>query len=143
MSGHLDHETTDTEAALTQVQHIAYDGVLMIEAERAKGRGGDDSGLPEYIAALEAKVERIANIAESGEPEDGFRATLEGWAWRSADSVESGQLVDLGGEQGRLGEPREVSGTSQAGTTVYLEFNDDQPGASMAYDVRVWVKADR
>lgn len=143
MSHHHEEEedrANNQELALTQIQHVAHDGVLMIEA--SKRGDGHKPNCGEYIAALEAKVERIANIAEVGEPDEDFRAEVETESWEllTVDHVESGLLVDLDNEGKREGEPREVSGTSRSGTTVYLEFNDDQPGAQFAADELVWIR---
>lgn len=70
----------------------------------------------------------------------GLPSTGDNW-WRcSADSVSAGMLVDLGDEAGRDGEPREVLTTQPIGNEIYLEFNDDDPGAKFSYDERVWVR---
>lgn len=131
------------EQALTQIQHIAHDGALMIEASRKSD--GHKPNCGEYIAALEAKVERIANIAEVGEPDElsvpePIPSTGDNWQRCSADSVHPGMLVDLGDELVREGEPREVVSRQPVGNEIYLEFNDDDPGAKFSYDELVWVR---
>lgn len=64
-----------TEGALSQIQTIAYDGVLALEAQR-EARGGVSTSLTDDERAAKAKLERIANIAESGKPDEDFRQAV-------------------------------------------------------------------
>lgn len=58
----------------------------------------------------------------------------------SADSVEPGDWIALDNDGKPDTEPRKVASARQGGTTVYVEFNDDEPGAGFAYDERVWLR---
>lgn len=55
------------EQALTQIQHIAHDGVLAFEA------GVTLKTIEDHARAMNAKLDRIANIAEVGEPDEDWR----------------------------------------------------------------------
>jgi hypothetical protein len=64
--------------ALTQCQHIAYGGSVLIDRESAKVTNGDQLAHEQiyYVRALEAKIQHLANIAEAGEADEDFRAAL-------------------------------------------------------------------
>lgn len=84
-----------------------------------------------YEAKLSLRADASVHPARKDDPN---------WQRCSADSVEAGMLVDLGDEAGRDGEPREVISRQLIGNEIYLEFNDDDPGAKFTYDERVWVR---
>jgi hypothetical protein len=62
------------EQMRAQIQTIAYDGVLMLCSD-----GTPRTSIQDYVKAASAKLERIANIAEAGEPDEDW-ATICGEA---------------------------------------------------------------
>jgi len=59
------HDGEELRSALDQVQEIATDGTLMLRED-----GTPRMDVSEYVKAAAAKLERIANIAEAGEPDE-------------------------------------------------------------------------
>ena len=61
--------------ALNQIQAIAYNGELMADCRLPLDRIPADE-LSEYVKALEAKLQRIVNIAEAQEPDEDWRPAM-------------------------------------------------------------------
>jgi hypothetical protein len=66
------HDGEELRSALDQVQEIADDGVLMLCSD-----GTPRVSIQDYVKAANAKLERIQNIAEAGEPDEDWPAAKE------------------------------------------------------------------
>lgn len=124
-----------------------------IDDERSRGIDNRANAVEIAVEAVIAAVEEASEIeidrrSATADEIEGLALRLfdvkvradEHWQLCSADSVEFGMLIDLDNDGKREGEPREVTSKHQAGTTVHMEFNDDDPGASFAFDELVWVR---
>lgn len=62
----------------------------------------------------------------------------EGWEKISADSVEEGDVIALGGQHPSRDTARTVASVRSSGVAVYVEYVDGEAGDGFAYDDRVW-----
>lgn len=120
-------------------QHFGakLDNVRLLSASEAE-QAIADNRLALVLSPAPATIDDpgAEHAAETPHPEDEFQPELI-----ISESIEPGDVIDLDDDGKPYGEPRTVAFVRQidGGCRFYVEFSDEDPGASFAFDESVWL----